>query len=48
MDVSMDWSKISILSVVAFIIGVIIFDWLWAIVIAIIVLILTGALTIRS
>ncbi|MFP4000733.1 MAG: hypothetical protein ACLFSM_02990 [Thermoplasmata archaeon] len=43
--VSMDWGSISIFSVVAFLVGWYIFGLLWAIVIAIIVLILTGALS---
>ncbi len=46
MAISMDWGKISLLSVVAFIVGWWIFGLLWAVVIAIIVLILTGALKI--
>jgi len=46
MAISMDWGRISLLSVVAFIVGWLIFGLLWAVVIAIIVLILTGALKI--
>ncbi|MFW5903962.1 MAG: hypothetical protein ACOC53_04965 [Candidatus Saliniplasma sp.] len=47
MAVSMNWSSISIFSVIAFLIGWYLFGLLWAIVIAIIVLILTGALSFR-
>ncbi len=46
MAISMDWGRISLLSVVAFIVGWLIFGLLWAVVIAILVLILTGALKI--
>ncbi len=46
MAISMDWGKISVLSLIAFIIGWWIFGLLWAVVIAILVLILTGALKI--
>ncbi|MFO8109082.1 MAG: hypothetical protein R6U17_00955 [Thermoplasmata archaeon] len=42
----MDWGRISVLSLIAFIIGWWIFGLLWAVVIAILVLILTGALKI--
>ncbi|MFO7791412.1 MAG: hypothetical protein R6W73_00325 [Candidatus Saliniplasma sp.] len=45
MAISMAWGRISLLSVVAFIVGWWIFGLLWAVVIAIIVLILTGALS---
>ncbi|MFW6196633.1 MAG: hypothetical protein ACOC5D_04775 [Thermoplasmatota archaeon] len=47
MSVSMNWSSISLLSVVAFLVGWYIFGLLWAIVIAIIVLIITGALSFK-
>ncbi len=45
MAVSMAWGRISLLSVVAFLIGWWMFGLLWALVISIIVLILTGALS---
>jgi len=48
MDISMDWGKISILSVVAFAVGWWLLGLLWAIVIAIVVLIFSGALSIRE
>ncbi|MGM0509718.1 MAG: hypothetical protein ACQESD_01135 [Thermoplasmatota archaeon] len=46
MAISMDWGKISLLSVVAFLVGWWLVGLLWAVVIAIIVLVLTGALKI--
>lgn len=42
--ISMDWSKISLLSVIAFLVGWYIFGLLWAIVITLIVLVLMGTL----
>jgi len=45
MAISMAWGRISLLSVVAFLIGWWLFGFLWAVVIAIIVLILTGTLS---
>ncbi len=48
MAISMEWGRISLLSVIAFLVGWWIFGLLWAVVIAIIVLILTGALTLRK
>ncbi len=47
MAISMDWGKISILSVVAFAVGWWLLGLLWAIVIAIVVLILSGALSMK-
>ncbi len=47
-SVSMDWSKISILSVAAFLIGWYFFGLLWAVIIAIVVLLLTGTLKVKS
>ncbi|MGM0405466.1 MAG: hypothetical protein ACQEQM_04925 [Thermoplasmatota archaeon] len=44
----MQWGGISLLSVVAFLIGWWMFGLLWAVVIAIIVLILTGTLSFRK
>jgi hypothetical protein len=44
MAISMNWGALGLLSVVAFIIGWWIFGLLWAIVIAIVVLILMGIL----
>lgn len=48
MAISMDWGRISLLSVVAFLVGWWLFGLLWAVVIAIIVLILTGALSFKK
>ncbi len=42
--INMDWSKISILSVLAFLLGWFIFGLLGAVVITLIVLVLTGTL----
>ncbi|MBS3816468.1 MAG: hypothetical protein KGY76_02770 [Candidatus Thermoplasmatota archaeon] len=47
MAISMDWSKISILSVVAFAVGWWLLGLLWAVVIAIVFLILSGALSLK-
>lgn len=47
MAISMDWSKISILSVVAFAVGWWLLGLLWAVVIAIVVLIFSGALSLK-
>ena len=43
--ISMDWSKISLLSVVAFLVGWLIFGLFWAVVLTLIVLVLMGTLT---
>jgi hypothetical protein len=46
-EITMDWSKISVLSVVAFLIGWLAFGLLGAVVIAIIALALMGILKVR-
>jgi len=45
--ITMDWSKISVASVIAFIIGWLVFGLLGAVVLAIIVLILMGIIKVR-
>jgi hypothetical protein len=45
--ITMDWSKISVVSVIAFIIGWVLFDLLGAIVLAIIVLVLMGIIRVK-
>jgi len=42
--ISMDWSKISLLSVIAFLVGWLIFGLFWAVVLTLIVLVLMGTL----
>ncbi len=46
-SLSMDWSKISVVSVVAFVVGWLIFGLLGAVVLAVIVLALMGILKFR-
>ncbi len=46
--ISMDWSKISLLSVIAFLVGWLIFGLLWAVVLTIVVLVLMGTIKIKS
>lgn len=43
-EISMDWSKISVFSVIAFVAGWLIFGLLGAVILAIVVLALTGIL----
>lgn len=47
-SISMDWSKISIFSVVAFLVGWYFLGLLWAVILAIVVLLLTGTLKFKS
>jgi hypothetical protein len=47
-SLAMDWSKISLLSIVAFLIGWYIFGLLAAVVITLVVLVLMGTLRIKS
>ena len=47
-SISMDWSKISLLSVIAFLLGWYFFGLLAAVVITIVVLVLMGTLRIKS
>ena len=42
--ISMDWSKISLLSVIAFLLGWLLFGLLWAVFITLVVLVLMGTL----
>ena len=42
--ITMDWSKISLLSVIAFLVGWLIFGLLWAVILTLIVLVLMGTL----
>jgi uncharacterized membrane protein len=46
--ISMDWSKISLLSVIAFLVGWLIFGLLWAVILTLVVLVLMGTLKIKS
>ena len=45
--ISMDWSKISVVSVIAFLVGWLLFGLLGAVVLAIVALVLMGILKIR-
>jgi|GEM_PF-677597 len=45
--ITMDWSKISVVSVIAFLVGWLIFGLLGAVVLAIIVLVLMGIIRIK-
>ncbi|MEK6887520.1 MAG: hypothetical protein AABX14_01090 [Candidatus Aenigmatarchaeota archaeon] len=45
--ITMDWSKISVVSIIAFLLGWILFGLLGAVVLAIVVLILMGILKVR-
>jgi uncharacterized Tic20 family protein len=47
-SISMDWSKISLLSVIAFLIGWYFFGLLAAVIITLVVLVLMGTLKIKS
>jgi len=47
-SISMDWSKISLLSVIAFLVGWFVFGLLAAVIITLVVLVLMGTLRIRS
>jgi hypothetical protein len=47
-SISMDWSKISLLSVIAFLVGWFVFGLFWAVIITLVVLVLMGTLRIRS
>jgi len=47
-SISMDWAKVSILSVVVFLIGWYFLGLLWAVILAIVVLLLTGTLKVKS
>jgi hypothetical protein len=47
-SVSMDWGKISLLSVVAFLVGWFVFGLFWAVIITLVVLVLMGTLRIKS
>jgi len=47
-SISMDWSKISLLSVIAFLVGWLIFGLLWAVVLTIVVLVLMGTIKIKT
>jgi len=46
--ITMDWSKISLLSVIAFLVGWLIFGLLWAVILTLVVLVLMGTLRIKS
>ena len=43
-SISMDWSKISLLSVIAFLVGWLIFGLFWAVILTFVVLVLMGTL----
>jgi len=47
-SISMDWSRISLLSVIAFLVGWLIFGLLGAVLITLVVLVLMGTLRIKS
>jgi len=46
--ISMDWSKVSIISIVAFLVGWLIFGLFGAVLLAIIALLITGILKVKS